>query len=140
MAEAIVPRPKIVAIVAGFLFAAALIAIVVGTSVLFRNGLMDRLWELNPSGAPAFHALGGLSGAPLLALGVATLVAAQALLRAKRWAWWFAVGLFAVNVCGHVAAYFVTQDAMRSACGVIIAAIFLYLLVRPQVRAYFRNS
>jgi hypothetical protein len=87
MAETTAPRPKTVPIVAAFLFAAAGIAVVVGTSLLFPNPLLDWLWKLNPAGAPAFHAFGRLPGLLLLALGVATFTAAQGLLRRKAWAW-----------------------------------------------------
>ena len=95
-------RPKPVLIVAGFLFAASSIAVIVGISLLYPNRLLNRLWELNPSGADAFRSLGIVSGVLLLILGAATFAAARDLLRGKRWAWWFAVALFAVNGCGSV--------------------------------------
>ena len=55
-------RPKTVPIVAAFLFAATGIAAVVGTSLIFPNRLLDRLWELNRPGAALFHAVGRIAG------------------------------------------------------------------------------
>src|SRR5262249_23707152 len=39
------PRPKAIAVVAMFLFVATVMALVVGTSLLFHNRLLDHLWE-----------------------------------------------------------------------------------------------
>jgi hypothetical protein len=73
----------------------------------------------------------------LLILGCGTLAAAMGLLRGRRWAWWFTIVLFAVNGAGDVVSYFLVHDALRFVIGVIVAAIFLYLLCRRDVRAYF---
>jgi hypothetical protein len=124
-------------IVAGFLFVAAALAAVVGTSLLFPSRVLERLWEINPAAAPAFHAYGRISGLLLLALGLATFTAARSLLYGKRWAWWFAVALFAVNGLGDVVSFLATRDAMRSISGVTIAVVFLYFLTRAPVRRYF---
>lgn len=129
-------RPKSIPIVAGFLFASSAIAAVVGISSLFPNPLMDRLWELNKSGAGFFRSLGEIAGLLLLALSAVTLSAARGLLRGRRWAWWFAVALFALDACGDVASYFVIGDAPRSLVGVAVSGCFLYLLVQRKVREW----
>jgi hypothetical protein len=67
-------RPKTIPIVATCLFAG--IAAVVGTSLIFPNRLLDRLWELNRPGAAVFHAVGWISGVLPLALGIGTAAAA----------------------------------------------------------------
>jgi hypothetical protein len=130
-------RPKTIAIVAGFLFAAATVAVIVGISLLFRNPILHRMWELNPAAAPVFHAHGGISGLLLLGLGVATFTAAHSLLRGQEWAWWFAVALFAVNGLGNVISLFATREPVRSVSGIAIASAFLYFLTRARVRRYF---
>jgi hypothetical protein len=132
-----VRRPAAVTIVAIFLFFATGIAAVVGISLLFPNPLLDRLWQLNKPGATLFHAIGRVSGFFLLALGCGTLAAALGLLRSRRWAWWFAIVLFAINGAGDIVSYFLVHDALRSVTGVMVAVIFLYLLCRRDVRAYF---
>ena len=132
-------RPKTIPIVAAFLFLATAIAVLTGTSLLFPNPLLDRLWELNQPAAAGFRALGRVAGVLLLGLGVGTAAAAIGLLQCKKWAWWFAMILFAINGCGDVVSLYVTGDLVRSAAGVAVAAAFLYYLSRPAVRSYFKE-
>lgn len=124
---------------AAFLFAATVIAAVVGASLLFPNPLLDRLWELNPRAAPAFHASEKTAGVLLLLLGAGTFAAARGLLQRKTWAWWFAVSLFAINGAGDAVSLVVTRDWPRSVSGMAIAAAFLYGLTRTRVKRYFSN-
>jgi hypothetical protein len=130
-------RPRTVPVVAGFLFAATIIAVVVSVSLLFPNPLLDRMWELNKPGAAAFRAMGRVSGLLLLALGIATALTGVGLLRGRRWAWWLAGALFTVNGCGDVVGLVTTGDWLRGGSGVAIAAAFVYALARPRVRRYF---
>jgi hypothetical protein len=130
-------RPRTVPIVASFLFAATVIAVVVSVSLLFPNRLLDRLWELNKPGAAAFRAIGRASGLLLLVLGIGTSAAGAGLLRRRRWAWWFAIVLFTVNGCGDVVGLVATGDWLRSGSGIAVAAAFVYALTRPRVRSYF---
>jgi uncharacterized membrane protein (DUF2068 family) len=132
-----VRRPAAVTIVAVFFFFATAIAAVVSISLLFPNPLLDRLWQLNKPGAALFHSIGRVSGLFLLALACGTLAAGLGLLRGHRWAWWFAVVLFAVDGTGDVISYFLVHDALRTATSVIISLIFLYLLCQRDVRSYF---
>ena len=133
-------RPKTIPVVAAFLFAATGIAAVVGTSLIFPNTLLDRLWELNRPGAAVFHAVGRISGVLLLALGIGTVAAATGLLHRRKWAWWFAMVLFAIDGCGDVLTFFATGDLLRTVFGVAVSATFLYFLTRPRVRQYFREN
>jgi hypothetical protein len=133
-------RPKTVPVVAAFLFGATAIAAVVGTSLLFPNTLLDRLWELNKPGAAIFHAIGRIAGILLLLLGAGTFAAAVGLLQHKKWAWWFAVVLFAIDGSGDLVSGIVTRDWLRSAAGVAISAAFLYSLSRFRVRRYFNQA
>jgi hypothetical protein len=103
-----------------FLFAAAAIATVVGTSLLFPSRLLDRLWELNKAGEALFHRLGRISGVFLLGLGGGAYLAAVNVLRRKQWAWWFALILFAIDGVGDVIGSFVTRDFMRGGFGAVI--------------------
>ncbi|HSK46284.1 MAG TPA: hypothetical protein VLA83_20610 [Candidatus Binatia bacterium] len=130
-------RPKTIAVVAGFLFAATIVALITGESLLFPNTLLDSLWKFNPEGAALFHSIGRVSGVFLLALGVGTFLAAVGLLRGRRWAWWFGVLLFGIDACGNIVSYFVIHDALRSGTGTIISATFLFFLCRYPVRSYF---
>lgn len=133
------PRPKAVVVIATFLFAATIIAFIVGVNLLFPGPLLDRMWKFNPQGAALFHTIGRASGVFLMALGVCTFFAALGLLRGRRWAWWFGVCLFAVDASGNIVSYLLTHDALRSGAGAIISATFLFFLCRYPVRDYFRR-
>jgi len=132
-------RPKAISVVATFLFAATGIAVVVGTSLIFPNRLLDQLWELNRPGAALFHALGRISGVLLLVLGIGTAATATGLLHRRKWAWWSAIALFAINACGDLLALFATGGFLRGTFGVAVSATFLYFLTRPRARRYFRE-
>jgi hypothetical protein len=124
-------RPKAVPIAAAILFAAAVIAAVVAGSLLFPGTPLDRLWELNKPGA---------AGILLLLLGAAPFAVALGLLQRRRWAWWFAMCLFAVDASGDVVSLALTRDWLRSVSGVAISSAFLYSLTRYPVRRYFNHE
>jgi hypothetical protein len=134
------PRPVPVTVVAAFLFLATAIAAVVGFSLLFPNPLTDRMWELNKPGAALFQSLGRAPGFFLLALGCGTLAAGLALLRGRKWGWWFALVLFIVDGAGDVAGYFLVHDALRAVTGVAVSSSFIYLLCRGDARRYFARA
>jgi uncharacterized membrane protein (DUF2068 family) len=81
----------------------------------------------------AFRNLGAIAGLALLLLGAGTLAAGAGLLQGKRWAWWFAVVLFAIDGAGDVVSLVVTADWLRSAAGMAICSAFLYALSRSRV-------
>src|SRR5437868_2729071 len=93
------PRPRALTVIAAFLFAATLIADFVGASLL-PGRLLDWFSQFNKPGMDAFRAMGRFSGVLLLALSAGTASAAMGLLIGKRWAWWFAVGLLAIDAAG----------------------------------------
>jgi hypothetical protein len=130
-------RPKTIAIIATIFFAATFIAAMVGFSLLFPNRLLDRLWIFNPAGAVFFRSIGPISGLFLLALGAGTFAAARGLLHGRKWAWRFAVALFAIDGCGDIASFFLIHDALKTVTGVIISLAFLLSLCRRRVRDHF---
>jgi|SRR5581483_2355392 len=78
-------------------------------------------------------------GAILIPLGIASIVVAYGLFKAKRWAWSIAVVLsiigFAVNIISLVSS---NMSAITGALvGMAINAIVLYYLSRRNVRQYF---
>ncbi len=126
-----------VTIIAGLLFAATAIAVVVGFALLVPNRLLEWLAQFNRPGMRAFVIMGRWAGVLLLGLAAATLAAAIGLLRGKKWAWWIAVALFVINGTGDVVSFIITRDVVRSASGVAICAAFLYGLSAKRVSRYF---
>src|SRR5271154_4106113 len=130
-------RPKAIAIIATFLFAATAIAVVVGFALLFPGGLLDWLAQFNKPGMAAFEWMGRWSGLFLLALACGVVAAAIGMLRARKWAWWFAVALFVIDGCGDLISAFVTREWLRSTLGIAVSAAFLFALKRADVGRYF---
>ena len=89
--ERMVRRPRAATIISGFLFAATVIAAIVGYALLFPGELLRWLAQFNKPGIYAFEELGRWAGVLLLALAVGTASAATGLLRGRKWAWWFSV-------------------------------------------------
>ena len=133
-------RPRTVVVVAYFLFAATAIAAWVGTAIFFPGPLLDRMLEWNRPGADLFRKIGPISGLFLWALGVGTFAAARGLLRGRKWAWWFAIALFAINSTGDLISFAVTHDALRTLFGAAVSGAFLIALTRDAVRRYFAQQ
>ncbi len=133
-------RPKMVLAVAAFLFLATVMSMATGTSLLWPSPFWERLWDINRPAYVTFAAFGRISGGLLMALGAGTAAAGIGLLHRKKWAWWFAMALFAVNGCGDVISFFKRRDLLRSGSGVLIAIAFLFCLSRPSIRRYFREG
>ncbi|MDQ3968192.1 MAG: hypothetical protein M3275_07335 [Thermoproteota archaeon] len=80
-------------------------------------------------------------GAVLIPLGIASLVVAYGLFKAKSWAWYVAVALSIIGLVVNVISL-VTADigAITGALvGIAINAIVLYYLSRRSVRQYFER-
>jgi hypothetical protein len=122
------------------LFAATALASTVGVALIFPNRLLDRLWELNRPAEMAFRALGRISGLVLLLIAAGTLTCGVAMLRRRRWAWWFAVVMFALSGGGDLVSFGLARNRLRSAAGVLICSAFLCLLDRDPVRRYFEAN
>jgi hypothetical protein len=137
--EFITPQgpPRTVAVVAAFLFLATVAATITGTSLLFPAPFWKPLWDLNRPAYLAFEKFGMSAGVFLLLLGIAACATSTGLLRRRRWAWWSAMALFAVNGVGDLAALLVQRDLVKGGSGVAIAACFLISLTRPQVKRFF---
>ncbi len=133
------PRPRAVPVVAAFLFAATAIAATVGLALLSPGPFLDRLWDINKPAEAAFRSHATIFGLLLLLLSAGTLFSGFDLLRGRRWAWRFAVVLFAINGAGDLVNWAVTGDWLRSSSGVLIGSAFLYALLRAPVRRYFER-
>ena len=133
-------RPKGISVVAIISFLAALVAVLVAVSILFPGTPLDVIWSLrNPFPAEFKDTLAGmLFGYFLLSLGVVGLCLVYGLVKGLRWAWWVAIAVFAVNGIGDAVS--VAQGNITGIAGIAIAAVFLFYLTRPSVRAFFEDT
>jgi len=133
------PRPKTVTVVAGFLFLASAIAAFAGGVLFLQGPMLDTMRSWNPA-LRGYHTISPIFGVFLWALGFAVFAVARGLLRARRWAWWFSIALFAVDAIGDVVSYFAVHDGLRTVAGVAVSSAFLIALTRPAVRNYFAQQ
>lgn len=132
--------PKGILIVSIILFIAAVMALVVATSTLIPGTPLDILWTLNNSFPPGFKftTLGIVFGVFILFLGLILLFAVWGLPKGRKWAWWITVIIFAANGIGNLAK--IAMDGIEGIMGMLIAAVFLFYLTQPGIRAFFKFS
>jgi hypothetical protein len=136
MPESLEIRPKGVVVVSVFLYAGTAVALLTATMILWPGIRFDWPWKLNEEAHAGFEILGNAAAVLLGLIAALTFVAARGLMQRKRWAWWLAVGIFAVNVAGDLVRV-VTGDWLRGAAGLAIGGAFLVYLARPGVKRCF---
>lgn len=129
------PRWAVTAIGA-FLFFGAIMALLAGTSLIWRGTFFDRMWTLNRSAYGQLSAFGWAVGIPFLALSVALAVAGMGWFARRLWGWRLTVIIIATQVLGDLITM-LTGHIRRGAPGVVIAGALLFFLLRRKVRAIF---
>ena len=84
--------------------------------------------------------IGFLVSVILVPLGIAMLVVAYGLWKGKRWAWTITLVLSFIGIALGLAEFIATGTIVAkgsSAISVIINAIVIYYLYRPNVKAFF---
>jgi hypothetical protein len=122
-----------------FLFFGATMALLAGTTLLWRGTILDHMWVAN---APAYRQLapfGKTVGIPFLLLGTTLVVAGIGWFKRRLWGWRLAVGIIAVQVLGDLVNAFM-GDLVRGGVGFVIAGALLVYLLRPQVRCAFASG
>ena len=130
--------PKVIPIASFFLLIATALAVIMGTALLIPGPYAVWLWNLNRPAYEQFRALGWVASVFLYAVGTATAAAAAGLLLRRKWAWWTAVAVFAVNCLGDIISLVVTAQWFKSALGLLVSGAFLFCLTRTSVRSYVR--
>lgn len=119
---------------AALFFLAALVAALTNLALLFPSPMWMPMWNLNPDAYESFHHLGWIAVLGLFCLACVSAMTGAGLLLHKRWAWWIALIMFAMNGAGDVISLLRTHELARFGSGVLIAAGFILLLVLPPVR------
>jgi hypothetical protein len=123
---------------AALLFLAALVALITGLALAFPDPMWKPMWDLNREAYVSFRRIGTASEVFLFSLAVVSGAAAVGLLLHRRWAWWVALLLFAVNGAGDGVSLMRTGDVLRFGSGLLIAGGFVVLLLLPPVRRSLR--
>lgn len=122
--------------VGAFLFFGAIMALLAGTTLIWRGTFFDRMWTLNPSAYGQLSAFGWAVGIPFLALSVALAVPGMGWFARRLWGWRLTVIMIATQVLGDLISM-LTGHILRGATGVVIAGALLFFLLRREVRAIF---
>jgi hypothetical protein len=128
--------PKGLIAVGIFLFFAAIMASLAGTTLVWRGTTLDRLWILNPRAYKELAPHGKAAGIPFVFLGVTLVVAGMGWFKRRLWGWRLAVSIIAVQVLGDLVNAFM-GDLVRGGVGFVIAGALLVYLLRPQVKCAF---
>jgi uncharacterized membrane protein (DUF2068 family) len=78
------------------------------------------------------------SGVLILILGVASLVVAYGLFKAKKWAWTTSVVLSIISIAMGIVS--IVTGNIGSIVSIAISGLILYYLYRPHVKAYFGKT
>lgn len=130
-------KPLAVILVASLEFVAALIAWAVSLSLLVPGTRLDRMWALNEPVHDAFAAQARPVATLLLLIGGLAAAAGAGLLARRVWAWLLSLAIFSINALGDLVSILITRDFLHGLSGILIDCLFLYLLLRPGVRAFF---
>jgi hypothetical protein len=130
-------RPLGIVIVAIIMFFASLMALIVGISLLLPGTVLDILWTLNPAAA-GLTSMGTILGFFLLFICITASFTGIGLLKGLKWAWWIVIIIFILNGIGDVVR--VALGGIEGLIGILIAAVFLFYLTRPEVKKFFEKS
>jgi hypothetical protein len=104
--------------------------------LLFPRSVLEPMWRLNPDAHAAFQSLGLTSILLMTAVGTACASAAIGLARHKRWGWWLAIGVLAVNLLGDAINAIALHD-WRTLIGIPIGGALILYLISKRVRDFF---
>jgi hypothetical protein len=122
-----------------FLFLGATMASLAGTTLIWRDRILDRVWAINAPAYARLAPLGKTVGIPFLLLGATLAVAGAGWFKRRVWGWRLAVAIIATQVFGDLVNAFM-GDLVRGGVGFVIAGAVLVYLLRPQVRCAFASG
>lgn len=130
------PRPWGVLLMGIFFAIATCILVSVGLALLFPESVMEVVWKAYPARRALLLPHREWLGPGFLTLAVAMASAGAGCVLQRKWGWWLAVAIFALNGLGD-AAQIVLGHYVEGAIGVAAAGTILFYLSRPRVRAAF---
>ena len=120
-----------------FLFGTVMTALA-GASLLTPGGALDWIWLKKPEEHRLLMALGPLAGAGFMALSGLMAATAIGAWKRRRWGWWLAVIIFAVNGLSDLARA-ASGAYWEGLFGAAIAALILWWLFRRAAAVRLRQ-
>jgi hypothetical protein len=136
MTSAPTTRPLGALLIAIFLAAATCVLVGVGTALAYPGTNLEAIWRLYPARRAQLMPYRVWLVPGFLALAIPMALASIGCFRHRKWGWWLAVAIFAVNGLGDVA-QLVMGRFLEGGIGVAAASVILVYLVRPGVRNAF---
>src|SRR5215471_11522620 len=99
--------------------------------LIFRGGVLEPLWQLNPRARDSFTAMGPWALLLMTVVCLACATAAIGLWRCTRWGFWTALIILATNLVGDLTNTVVTGD-WRSMIGLPIGGFMLAYLIQRR--------
>ena len=137
-------RPTGVTIIAILNIISGIIMIIGGAGLAAIGSILPTMTTIDPSAGgqlavAGFLGAGGVAvGGILIILGIISFIVAWGLLKGKAWAWTVTLILSIISLILGVVS--VVAGSFGSIINIIIAAIIIYYLYRPHVKAYFGKS
>jgi hypothetical protein len=110
--------------------------VLAGAALLTPAGPLDWIWRIKPDAHRQLLALGPRAGGGFLGLALVMAAASCGAFARRRWAWWLALFIFAVNALGD-AARIPSGGLWEGLIGIAVTLVILWWLTRRPVRSLF---
>jgi hypothetical protein len=125
-----------IVLIAVFFAVATFILVAVGGALLFPGSTLEAIWRLYPVRRALLLPYRAWLAPGFLMLAVAMASASIGCFRLRKWGWWLAVTIFAINGLGDAIQIFLGHFP-EGGVGVAVAGAVLFYLSRPMVRNSF---
>jgi hypothetical protein len=122
-----------------FLFFGAIMALLAGTTLIWRGTALDQMWALNAAAYKQLMPFGRTVGVLFLILSLALAIGGFGWFRRSFWGWALAVVVIATQLLGDLVNIFMGHF-LRGGLGAAIAGALLFYLLLPAVRCGFERS
>ena len=111
-------------------------ASVAGTTLVWRETALDRIWALNPRAYKELVPFGRAAGISFFLLAAVLVTAGVGWFKRRMWGWRLAVAVIATQILGDLVSAFMGR-VIEGAIGVVIAGALLLYLLHREVRVVF---